>query len=794
MLNFGYLLYLFVLIFAPVALGATHIGAKMTVELAVFMALFCVLFDGWRSGRPLRKAPALWPAIGFVLWIAIQLIPMPSGLLSWVSPAAHEIYATVYGPDVTSFWAPITVKPQYTVQTLFEYAAFVAYYFLSVQLLAERQRLRQVLTLVLSVAGLLAFLGILQFFAGNGKIFWIFDPGPNIFFGSFYYRNHFAGFMAMLLPLALALFLYHRPHAGSGIPFREQITHVIDQLKHSPLFRYGLIAIFFFAAILLSQSRTGISVAVLTTGGMLIGSRKLLRLQRTSPAFLALFVLVILVIIGKSGLDTIDTRFGDVVSLEGLSNTGKSVSGRMSIWSDCLLILKDFPITGSGFGSFFAIFPSYNHTQTHIPRQAHNEYLETAVDGGLLAIALVGVFLVLYFRQNFVLYRHRHDTYARYLFVGSLTGIVALLLHCFTEYQFRQTAAIPLYFFFILGVLTVGIHSRRGNGTRSNLLPDLPIPKRILGILCCCALFLVPVDILFHAAEIAARSVSAIPENKEKALLNLSPEYERESLLHLNRKALRAAGYDRYNPIYPTAVAFTAEFLGNADLADQYYRRALLLDPTNANTLQLYGEFLSGQDRLDDAHRLLKASVARDRNSAQRLLVYVLWLLGQQESDMGIQEAKTMLEQHPQLAPSFFAILDESPLPAEILPQTLPERVEPYLAYAALLEKKGQLEGVATTYDLALSFLEREEIAKPNYFTQPLAFFRKQKDEERILAILKMATTRLPNEFSFHLQLGDAYLRQGMQRKAAEEFRMALQIKPGDKQVQQRLENVMVVE
>ncbi|WP_321283943.1 O-antigen ligase family protein [uncultured Vibrio sp.] len=792
MLNIGYLLYLSVLIFAPVALGATHIWAKMPVETIVFLSLFCVLFHTWRTGSPLRKVPALWPAIGFVFWIALQLVPLPSGLLAFVSPAAHELYATAHGPSEPSFWAPITVKPQFTAQELFRFAAFVAYYFLTVQLLDERQRLKQALTIALGVAGLLAFQGIIQSFAGNGKIFWLFDPGPMASFGAFYYRNHFAGFMAMLLPVALVLFLYYRPRSGSGIPLRQRIIHILDQLKQSPSFRYGLISIFIFVAILLSQSRTGISVAVLTSGFMLLWSRKLFRLHRISPALLAALAIIALLFVGRTGFDQIDARFGEAVNQEGLTMNAKTISGRTGPWQDCLHLVGDFPLTGAGFGSFFSIYPSYNLSGTHTPRQAHNDYLETAIDGGLIALALVATFLVLFLRPNYGMFRLRRDNYTKHLYVGSLTGIVALLLHSITEYQFRQTTAIPLYFFFLLGVHTVAVHSRKAGSTRGSLLPDIPLNKKGLLVISCGLLLLAPLNILFHGGEIAALSAGATQSEDGLALLNLSPDTNKETLLERNQKSLQATGYDRLNPIYPTSVAYSAQLLGNAEMANNYYRRALLLDPANANTLQLYGEFLSGQDRLEDAQRLLQASVARDINSTQRLLVYVLWLLGQEDAQKGVLAARAMLEEHPQLSSSFYTILENSPLPPELIPQTLPERVQPYLAYAALLEKRGLADGAATTYDLALSYMDQEEDVKPAHFAQPLRFFRIQKDEDRILAVLKKAVNRLPNEFSFHLQLGDQYARQGMNRKAVEEYRMALQLKPDERRVQQRIEDLTV--
>jgi len=793
MLNIAYLLYIFVLVFAPVALGATHVWAKMVVEAASFLALFLLLIDSWRSNRPLCQVPALVPGLAFVAWIGLQLVPLPSALLAWISPATHALYATLHGPAEPSFWAPLTIKPQYTVQELFRFASFVAVYILTVQLLADRQRLRQTLSIVLALAGLLAFQGIIQAFAGNGRILWLFDAGPNSFFGTFFYRNHYAGYMAMLLPLALALFLYYRPQAGYDIPLRQKIVHLLEQLKQSPSFRYGLIAILIFSSILLSQSRAGIIIAVLTTGAMLLVSRKLFRLNRTSPALIALLVVLALLFAGRTGMNKVDARFGEALNIEGLTHNGKTLSGRTGAWQDSGGIISDFPLTGTGMGTFFAIYPGYNLSKTHTPRQAHNDYIEMTTDGGLIAIGLIAAFLFLFFRQNFGLYRLRNDSYARHLYLGSLTGILALLLHSITEYQFRQTSAVPLCFFFLLGVHTVAIHSRRTTTGSPTLLP-VADPGRPITTACCSALLLLLAGAtLFHSGEMIGLATFKVPEVAATNLFNLSADADQDTLLLQHQLALRATGYDPLNPIYPTAVAYTAQFLELDDKADQAYRQALSLDPANANTLQLYGEFLSGQGKGEDAQRLLLASVQRDTNSQKRLLFYVFWLLGQGETEKGVIAARDMLDQYPELAPSFLAMIDNSPLPPEIIPQSLPERVAPRLAYAALLEKKGELELASATYDLALSTMDKEEIVTAAFFQQPYRFFTTQKDPDRALAVLQQAVFHLPNEFGLRLQLGDLYASQGMHRKAAEEYRSGLQLKPNDPQIQQRLETITAV-
>nr|WP_320011978.1 hypothetical protein [uncultured Desulfobulbus sp.] len=173
-------------------------------------------------------------------------------------------------------------------------------------------------------------------------------------------------------------------------------------------------------------------------------------------------------------------------------------------------------------------------------------------------------------------------------------------------------------------------------------------------------------------------------------------------------------------------------------------------------------------------------------------MFYVYWLFGQGKLANGIQQARDLLSTYPELARPYIAMMDANADFQKLIPQTLPERVQPYLAYAHLLVKRGNTDEAASYYNLALSCIDREEQVHPEYFNQPLHFFRRQKDDDSTFAVLKMAVNRLPNDFGFHLMLGDYYVRQGLNQKALEEYRAAQSINPIDQRLQQRMENLLL--
>ena len=74
----------------------------------------------------------------------------------------------------------------------------------------------------------------------------------------------------------------------------------------------------------------------------------------------------------------------------------------MQIWDNTLKVIKDFPVTGTGFGTFSSIFPKYRAYEWRgdFLRYAHCDYLqlisETGIMGALFILGLSIYFIHLY--------------------------------------------------------------------------------------------------------------------------------------------------------------------------------------------------------------------------------------------------------------------------------------------------------------------------------------------------------------------------------------------------------------
>ena len=74
---------------------------------------------------------------------------------------------------------------------------------------------------------------------------------------------------------------------------------------------------------------------------------------------------------------------------------------RPYIWKDTLTLIKDFPVSGTGLGTYSYIFPKYRtFADTYrFLRYAHNDYLQFVSEMGVVAIVFIAGFFVWYVRK-----------------------------------------------------------------------------------------------------------------------------------------------------------------------------------------------------------------------------------------------------------------------------------------------------------------------------------------------------------------------------------------------------------
>ena len=382
---------------------------------------------------------ALVSALALVgIAVAAQLIPLSAAALADLSPRALDIYrqrdlATAAGTR-TSF--PISIDQRQTLLSLLILGVFTLLLVGTARMLT-RHSARQLAAAVSVVGVVLAIAGLVQRATFNGKLygFWELAQGGAPF-GPFVNRNHFAGWMLMALPLTVGLFASVLSRSRSGPRWRDRLLWLASTDANKAIL-VGFAVLTMALALVVTLSRSGITAMI---GAMLCAS---VMMARRQPGSRSRFIIplyltaVTLVVVSLVGIDRIAARFVVPGSID--------VEGRRAIWSDTFRMVDDFWLTGTGLNTFgsAALFYQATLKGSHM-REAHNDYLQLAAEGGLLAglpIVLAIAVLAYGIRQ-----RIRSDVGSVWwIRAGAVTGLLAVAAQSFVEFSLQMPGNAALF-------------------------------------------------------------------------------------------------------------------------------------------------------------------------------------------------------------------------------------------------------------------------------------------------------------------------------------------------------------
>lgn len=241
--------------------------------------------------------------------------------------------------------------------------------------------------------------------------------------GTFICPNHLAGYLEMILPLALAYLFMSK----SGYSVRILI---------------GYVALMMMAGIAVTLSRGGYISA-----GIAVAMFFILLLRKRSYRLPAIGFLLFLIIVG--GLVTSTTRpIRDQMPDRFASKYFKDM--RLMIWKSAAEMWWDHPWFGVGPAHFDYRFKEYRPKEIQMrPERVHNDYLNTLADWGVVGATLVAAAWLLlfwgaiktwkYVRQNPDSLKMRQTNKAAWV-QGGCVGLLAILIHAFFDFNFHIPA------------------------------------------------------------------------------------------------------------------------------------------------------------------------------------------------------------------------------------------------------------------------------------------------------------------------------------------------------------------
>jgi O-antigen ligase len=370
----------------------------------------------------------------FAAAAASQLVPLPIAWLGRISPRSLDVLS-----QLTLGTAPpgaakhaLSLAPAQTAVGLVLFAAFALFAFGGARVLAigGGRKIAEALSLL---GALVAVVGIVQQPLFAGKIYGFWAPAmTGSPFGPFVNKNHFAGWMLMILPVTLGLLCGGVARGMRGI--KPGGRNRLVWFSSGDANRVVLVAAgagVMALSLVLTMSRSGMAAMTLALALTAIVA---LRKQRTGTrrTLVAAYVVVLLIgTFGWAGIDVVASRF---------SNTEWSeFNGRRGAWGDARSVISHFPLTGTGLATYGTAMLFYQtHDLEHHYAEAHNDYLQLTAEGGLLLIVPALLCLVAF---GIAVRRRFHqaqssDTY--WLRVGAVTGIVAVALQETVEFSLQM--------------------------------------------------------------------------------------------------------------------------------------------------------------------------------------------------------------------------------------------------------------------------------------------------------------------------------------------------------------------
>jgi O-antigen ligase len=394
---------------AVLAFGGTEPTSFALVEILFFAAAawFVATRPDVFACFP-RQAGALLVPAALLTVPALQLLPLP--LTRTIEPYATRVHLLMLLTCAIAFYL----------------AQLVA---------SDPHRARGLAAALVALGVFEALYGLVQYLAGWQRIFaYVKKYDLEEATGTYINRNHFAGFLELVLPFALALAFYEY---GRGRRDRG--------LDRSVFWLSAAVVI--FAALLCSRSRMGIVAA----GASLVavfGLAALSRVHGTAGLMLAAaFAALAVGLAVWIGPEPIIGRFQNVGEEYGFAG-----ETRLSIWRDALGLVRRHPWMGSGLGTFPIAFTSVQTTFLgKFVNHAHNDYLEITTDLGIPAALLLFVSVAAVLLRAARVCFSAAGRFERSMALACAGSIAAILVHSLADFNL-YIPANALVFSLILGL------------------------------------------------------------------------------------------------------------------------------------------------------------------------------------------------------------------------------------------------------------------------------------------------------------------------------------------------------
>lgn len=386
-----------VLLLAPLAFGAVEPWSIFALE-----ACSALLLVGWGVRQLLGGQLILTNNVAYAPMAAFLAL----AFVQWITGA--------------------TAYRLVTYDRILLFAAYGMLAFVVTQSFRRSSQFDWVAKAITGYGAMVASFAILQGIAPNGKLYWVWPSQQGgALYGPYVNHNHYAGLMEMLTPFPLVL---------AATRFTEGKFRIVVMA----------VAALMAGSIFLSGSRGGmlaLLVQIVALAVFIFGAQKGSWKQ---PLLLAGFLILVIGFLVWLGGNELTQR---LASIHAETHGELSGGTRVTIDRDCLRMLMKRPLLGWGLGTFPTVYPGFrSFYTTFFVNQAHNDYLQLLVEGGLAGFAIAVWFLVRVFRQAASKLTNWAETATGALSVAAMLGCIGILVHSLLDFNLQIPANAALFY------------------------------------------------------------------------------------------------------------------------------------------------------------------------------------------------------------------------------------------------------------------------------------------------------------------------------------------------------------
>jgi O-antigen ligase/tetratricopeptide (TPR) repeat protein len=763
-----------VAVISPLAFGSVHVWAYSLIEIISFVLIMVWALRGLFSPllRVERRLLTIYSLIIiFIVTVYLQTIPLPPDILEHISPKTFKLYASAIPgfnepPDGGVTEKSLSIYTHATRSALLKILAYFSVFVVITQEVREQRRIKRIATVLIIMGFIESLYGLYGYFSKSPDILGFHAGGfPGRARGTFVNSNHFAGYLGMIIPVGIGYLLALSSRDGRGwYGIRDRIVGIFNK-PESPKIALTFIAVIsMILGIIFALSRGGVFSLIVAVLFMILLS--LISREKRFRNITVVITFTALVVVLWYGISPLLDRFSGV--------SGSFQHGRSPIWKGVIDMIGDFPLFGTGIGTFEYIYQRFKPERylNQVVADAHNDYLELISGAGLigsLPILVGAVYLLVFLITEW----RRAKGFGRGVVLGGIGATVYIMLHSLTDFNMK----IPgnaMTFTIVAGLTCSALLSGKEMKTagrrqeRRPYLKTLLLRTAMLAVIVLTASSMTasirqwmterayPVERNFTKGKVRAETPDTMSIERLRYAMDLSPDI---AIYHQLMGKYYVYGVPKESNDY-------SGWRRRYELAREEYMKAISLNPSFTDSLSYLARVEFALGRPFEGLRYLNRAVAANPKNFFNHLMYGICIANHLESlphilkKYYIKRAEEEFRRAVELYPS--VAKDTAYLTAMA---RLSLRKGDKRSAIKLLERTGPLSKRTLTYHLKLArlYLKTGNLRKGRQKFRDLLRFTENEGagREKMIKVLRNVTDRNPDLIELRLLLAKAYIKDG---------------------------------